>query len=357
MQTTLSQESKVIMTQPTLPNKPLVADQSASDLLNLPYFPISQFYREFFGGKTLKIPVSVPGSCPNRDGLNGMEVCNFCDEWGSAAYPENRDAELIAQMVENRERVLRKGKGTDKFLIYFQSYTFSFSRVARLRSFFEAAAQFDWVCGFVVGTRPDCISDAVLDLWEEYSEKLPVFIEFGAQSFVEEQLEWMKRGHSAKKNVWAVKRLAQKVPALNVGVHLMFGLPGESDQQLIETAQLINDLPIHNVKLHNLHVLKNTPLELDFQKGLFTPIELDEYCRRTGLFLQHLHPQTPVHRLAANATRAEELVAPQWTGDKMRTYQYMLDYLNDRSIKQGQKFVQAPLDPGKWLVLKQDILG
>ncbi|MEZ4873781.1 MAG: TIGR01212 family radical SAM protein [Bdellovibrionales bacterium] len=233
---------------------------------------------------------------------------------------------------------MRKGKAS-KFLIYFQSYTFTFSRVARLQKYFEECSAMEDVVGFVVGTRPDCLSDSVIDLWNAYSKKLPIFVELGVQSFNDAQLSWMKRGHDARKSIWALQRLEKKCPDVNVGIHLMFGLPGESDRQIIETAELINLLPIQNVKLHNLHVLKNTPLEKEFFAKKFTPIDLDEYCHRVGQFLIHLNPNIPVHRLAANSARREELIAPDWTGDKMRTYQYMLDYLKNRDLYQGQKFV------------------
>lgn len=302
----------------------------------LPYHAISVFYKNMFGQKVYKVPVSVPGTCPNREGLNGMTVCNFCDEWGSAARPENRDLSLEKQVSENSFYVKNR-TNAEKFLIYFQSYTFSFSRVKVLRQYFEEAIKLDNVCGFVVGTRPDCISDAVLDLWNEYNEKLPVFIEFGVQSFNNKVLEWMSRGHTAEKAIWALERLKSKAPSLNVGIHLIFGGPEESDENIIASAKLTNNLPIHNVKLHNLHVLKNTPLEVDFNNGEFKPLEIDEYARRCALYLQYLDPKTPVHRLAANSSRSEELVAPLWTGDKMRTYQYFLDYMNDRGIVQGQK--------------------
>lgn len=149
----------------------------------IPYYPISQYYKNFFGEKVYKIPVSVPGTCPNREGLNGMKVCNFCDEWGSAAHPENRDLSLKAQMSKNSKYIQKRTKA-EKFLIYFQSYTFSYSRIMTLRKYFEKAVEMDNVSGFVVGTRPDCISDAVLDLWNEFNQKLPVFIEFGVQSLM-----------------------------------------------------------------------------------------------------------------------------------------------------------------------------
>ena len=314
-----------------------MATKNQTDWNGIPYYPISRYYKEFFGEKVLKLPVSVPGTCPNREGLNGMQVCNFCDEWGSAAYPESRDQELFDQIRHNKTQVLRKGKAK-QFLVYFQSYTFTYSRVARLEKYMEACLDLGDICGFVIGTRPDCISDAVIDLWNRFAEKVPVFIELGVQSFDDSQLNWMSRGHDAQRSIKALLRLQKKCPTLNVGIHLMFGMPGETDHQIRETAELVNQLPIHNVKLHNLHVLKNTPLEQDFRAGLFIPIDFEKYCQRVGIFLQHLKPSLPIHRLAANSSRRDELVSPEWTGDKMRTYQQMLDYLIQNDIYQGQLY-------------------
>ncbi len=320
-----------------MPEQEMQEKQKKAKWGHLPYYPISDFYKGFFGEKVYKVPISVPGTCPNREGLNGMQVCNFCDEWGSAAHPENRHMTLLEQINNNKKFIAQRTKA-QKFLAYFQSYTFSFSRVLSLREYFEKAIGVPDICGFVVGTRPDCVSDSVLDLWNEYNEKLPVFIEFGVQSFNDDILSWMKRGHTAKKSIWALERLQKKAPAVNVGIHLIFGSPNESDAEIIETAKRVNSLPIHNVKLHNLHVLKGTPLEGDFNNNLFTPIEMDEYARRVTLFIQHLSPNIPIHRLSALSGRTEELIAPSWTGDKMRSYQYMIDHLNAHNAFQGQLY-------------------
>ncbi len=308
------------------------------DWQGLPYYPISQFYREKFGEKVYKISVSTAETCPNREGLRGMKTCNFCDVWGSAAYPEIRERALSEQIIDTRDRMMNL-YNAKLFLVYFQAYTNTFGKSAKLKAQFDEAFQFSDVVGAVVGTRPDCISDAVLDFWAQtLSSQKFLSVELGVQTFDEEALIWMRRGHTAGKSLWAIEKIKQKCPEIDLGIHLMFGLPGETDDHLIETARLINGLPIDNVKLHNLHVLKGTPLEEDFNSGAFQPIERTEYFRRSALFLQHLSPKIAVHRLAALSTRPEELIAPIWTGQKMRTYQGMLDYMADLGLFQGQLF-------------------
>lgn len=301
----------------------------------LPYFPISQFYKNQFGEKVYKIPVSTATTCPNREGLNGMKTCNFCDVWGSAAYPEIRDQNLRDQITKTRERMRQLYKA-HKFLVYFQAYTHTFSKVNQLRGQFEIAREFEDVVGYVVGTRPDCLSDAVFDLWNEMADQKFMSVEIGVQSFNEEQLLWMRRGHTAERSLKAIERIHKKCPKVNLGIHLMFGLPGETDEQIKETALLVNTLPIDNVKLHNLHVLKNTPLEEDYLSGQFSPIEKKEYFNRCMIFLNHLSPRIAVHRLSALSTRQDELVAPQWTARKMEMYQGMIDYMHEHRAVQGK---------------------
>ena len=303
----------------------------------LPYYPISLFYRNQFGQKVHKIPVSVIQSCPNREGLKGMKTCIFCDVWGSAAYPEHRSLELRGQIEKVRSRV-RKRFNAHRFLVYFQAYTNTFARTSQLRNYFEVAKSFEDVVGMVVGTRPDCLSHGVLDLWDDYSEGHFLAVELGVQSFDEDQLLWMRRGHTGQQSIKAIHRIKEHNPRIDLGIHLIFGLPGETREALVETAKMVSDLPIDNIKLHNLHVLKGTPLADQYLRGEFSPINREEYVKRVILFLQHLSPRIAVHRLAATASRHEELVAPDWAKSKMETYQIVLDEFANTSAYQGQYF-------------------
>jgi radical SAM protein (TIGR01212 family) len=307
------------------------------DWRGLPYYPISQFYQKTFGEKVWKVPVTTAGSCPNREGIRGMKTCNFCDVWGSAAYPEQGVGELREQIRETREKVRVRGKA-NKFLVYFQSYTSTFQKVSRLESEIKIAQEFDDVVGVVVGTRPDCLSESVFSVWNKVLETHFLSVELGVQTFDERQLLWMRRGHTAEKSIWGIKKIKEKCPKVDLGIHLMFGCPGETDEQLIESAKLINSLPVDNVKLHNIHVLKDTPLAKDYHRGLYDPLSRDEYNRRVVVFLQYLDPRIAVHRLTAVASRHDELVAPDWAASKMESYQATLDALNSVGAYQGQLF-------------------
>ncbi len=302
-----------------------------------PYHPISRVYRERFGAKVIKVPVSIADTCPNRMGLKGMKTCIFCDEWGSFAYPESREDDLREQIRKHRSKVAARFNA-GKFLVYFQAYTTTFTALGKLRDGIETALSFDDVVGVVVGTRPDCLSPALLELWRSTSERAFMAVEFGVQSFDDGQLEWMRRGHTAGQSIKALERVAKEAPGVDLGIHLIFGWPTETDKQVVETAKLCNTLPITNVKLHNLHVLVKTPLEELHARGEFEPISLELYAHRVGLFLSHLRPAIAVHRLAALSSRWDELVAPQWTRHKMKSHQAILDHLAARGIRQGIEF-------------------
>jgi len=300
-----------------------------------PYNPISSFYKDKFGEKVYKIPVTTVDTCPNREGLKGMETCIFCDVWGSAARSESSNLTLDHQIKKYKNHIGKRFKAK-KFLVYFQAYTNSFDKVQTIKKNFHQALEHEDVIGIVVGTRPDCISPALLRVWQEVHEQSFLSVELGAQTFDEDQLVYLKRGHTHKQTLSAIKRIKSETD-VDLGLHFMFGLPGETDQEIIEMALETNTLKVDNVKLHNMHVLKNTPLENDFFDGSFTPISRNEYARRVGLFLSHLEPSIYVHRLAALSSRWDELIAPDWCKRKMETHQFIVDHLYQSHSQQGCK--------------------
>ena len=141
------------------------------DQEKIPYFPISKFYKSRFGEKVFKVPVSIAGDCPNRRGIKGMQTCIFCDEWGSFAYPQNQEQSLRFQIDSHREKVAKRFNSR-KFLVYFQAYTTTFTQAQRLKEAFEVALTYPDVVGIVIGTRPDCLSAALFDIFNDISEKL-----------------------------------------------------------------------------------------------------------------------------------------------------------------------------------------
>lgn len=302
---------------------------------NKPYRPLSQHYQELFGAKVFKVSVSVAETCPNRQGLNGMKVCVFCDQWGSAAYHLNAHQPLDEQFAVN-SRAIRERYRAERFLVYFQAYTNTFGRVRQWAETFQSMLQEPDVVGIVVGTRPDCLPSGMLKVLDKIRQTHFVGVELGVQTLDEEQLRFLSRGHTAQSSLEAIHKLVDR--GIDVCVHLMFGLPGESDTQLIQTASTLSDLRVDGVKLHNLHVLRNTPLETLYQQGDFVPVGLEDYAWKVCKFLEHLNPQIAVHRLNAVASRWDELVAPAWTKEKMRPTQFIENFIIQQGSWQGKYY-------------------
>lgn len=300
------------------------------------YRSIGSHYRQRFGCKVYKVGVSVAQTCPNRQGLRGMQVCTFCDEWGSAAYEDTAAQSLAEQIRINGDRVRRRYKA-DKLLVYFQAYTHTFARITQLERWFTEALAQPGVAGIVVGTRPDCLSPRVLRMLSDLARNTYVSVELGVQTLDDDQLNFLSRGHDGAASLRALESLAAH-PDIESCVHLMFGLPGESEDQLMDTARTLTGLGVHGVKLHNLHVLKNTPLERLHREGRFHPIGLEDYARRVRIFLEHLSPRVAVHRLSAVASRWEDVIAPEWVKEKMRPMQAILGELERWDSWQGKHY-------------------
>ena len=262
-----------------------------------------------------------------------METCIFCDVWGSAARSEAQNFPLDIQIKKYKKSIGEKFKAK-KFLVYFQAYTNSFDKLTALKTNFYRALEHEGVVGVVIGTRPDCLSPALLKLWQEIHEQSFVSVELGAQSFRDDKLEFLKRGHSNEQTLNAITRI-QNETDVDLSLHFMFGLPNESREEVIEAAHKTAELNINSVKLHNLHVLKNTPLEKEYFEERFTPCSFENYCEKVGDFLSHLPKEIYVHRLSALASRWDELIAPDWTRRKMQTHMGILTHLKKHQITQG----------------------
>ncbi len=305
-----------------------------------PYFPISRYYKKRFGQKVYKITVSVARTCPHREWQRDGKGCVFCDEWGSAGHHLMEVGSLDEQIISNREKLKKRYK-VDSFLVYFQPYTNTYNDLTKLDENLKTALEHDQVIGLVLGTRPDCLPEEVLSVFEKYHQQSYLSVELGVQSFFDAQLEFLNRRHTVDQSLDAIHRLSRLVN-VDIGLHLMFGLPGETEQRIVETAELINTLPVANVKLHNLHVLTNTALEELYKEGKFLPIELESYAQRVIRFLTHLSPNIAVQRLAAVAARWDELIAPRWSKERMRPTQYIIKEMKNNAFYQGMYSQNGP---------------
>lgn len=299
-----------------------------------PYFPVSLFYKRRYGSRAQTLPVTLASDCPNRRGLKGMKTCVFCDPWGSAAYPELQGLGL-KQQIDTKWNALTKRYATSKVLIYFQSYSSTFLAVRKIHEAMELALSYPEVQGVVLGTRPDCFSPALYSSLTEFSKKTDVYVELGVQTFDEEQLKFLRRGHTGEDSKRAIMQIFEKT-GIEPSLHLMLGLPGETVEDVVRLAKTVSSLPVSQVKLHNLHVLRNTELENVYNQGEFEPASLEIYAKQVRHFLQHLDKRIAVQRLTALSSHWDQLIAPEWNRHKMKPRQYILDEMRQHRAYQGQ---------------------
>ena len=306
---------------------------------NRRYFSIGAQYKARFGTRMQKIALSVSQSCPNR--LSDIGACLFCDEWGSAGVHVRPDLELMNQVQQYKKGMQARYNAT-QYLAYFQPYTTTFSRTQQLEAQIRLVLKDPDIKGIILGTRPDCLNASLLKLLHQLSQETYVAVELGIQSFDDSGLIFLNRGHDAQCAIEGVHKL-KELKQVDTGVHLIFGLPGETDEDTYFAVEKINQLQVDNVKLHNLHVLNNTPLADLYRSGSFRPWDLQRYIQAVVLFLEHCSPQVAFSRLAAKATRFEELIAPAWTAEKMRPINEIEKRLLETQSWQGKQYT------GPWI--------
>jgi radical SAM protein (TIGR01212 family) len=320
-----------------------------------PYSTYSDSLIRRYGVKTYKITLSGGSSCPTRDGTfgprKGWGGCSFCDVHGSASFFANQRRELPVRMqMEAAVGAIKKRFKAERFVAYFQSYTTTHEEIAEFKARYDEAIRFPGVVRLAVGTRPDCLPNEVLELLGSYLDRVDVQLELGVQSLNDQVLEWFERGHDAACAVDGLKRaleFARKMKGsgakceLDVSAHLIIGAPGETDEDLIRTAATLNEIGVHGVKLHHLHILKKTKLERRFKNGEFPLLTMEDYFGRVALFLRHLSPTIVVHRTHGLAPHPEELVGPDWSTQKIYPVEQLKRWMNERSWVQGDQMKNA----------------
>jgi uncharacterized protein len=302
------------------------------------YYSYNRYLQETFGGKTYKVVVASGLTCPTRDGTLGKKGCAFCDVRGSSSYfgKQGRGTE-ISEQIRKRIPGIRERFNAEHFLAYFQSYTNTYSDVGYLREIYEAALSEPGIDGLCVGTRPDCLPDAVIELLEEIAKRKYVSLELGVQSFEDPSLEWLDRGHSGQCSIDALKKVREMAPHVHTCAHLMFGQPTDSPTMARDAALLLNDLGVKGVKLHQLMVLKNTELANRYAEQPFPTLSLEQYGELVYEFLSHLKPEIYVERMCATATHFDECIAPEWSRSRWEPHNKIRESLITRNLVQGFK--------------------
>jgi uncharacterized protein len=298
------------------------------------FFAFSRFLRERFGAKVYRVTVDGGFTCPNVDGTVTTGGCVYCDN--RSFSPNRRQPRVpIREQVRRGIGILTKRYGAKRFLAYFQAATNTHAPVERLRRLYDEALDHSQIVGLAVGTRPDSVPDPVLDLIQEYAVDRYVCLELGLQTIHDRSLDWMNRGHHFDAFVDAVERCRGR--GFDVCAHLILGLPGESDDDMLATADALAALSVQAVKIHNLHVVRGTPMEAMYRRGEVPMLERDHYVRLVCDFLERLPPGMVIQRLSGDAP-PDYLVAPLWCLDKPALLRAIQEELIRRDSRQGMRF-------------------
>lgn len=298
------------------------------------YTSFNNYLKQTFGERVYRVPIDAGFTCPNRDGTRAQGGCTFCDDRGSGAPTINQVLSVKEQLETGVERIRRRYKA-EKFLAYFQAFTNTYAPEAVLRSLYDVSLDHKDVVGICIGTRPDCLDDNILDLLAEYLKKTYVFLEVGVQTVHNRTLDLINRAHSAEEFFDSVARARKR--GLIVATHLIFGLPGETREDMLETVRQVADIGLTAIKIHQLCVYKHTPMAIDYAAGNLPLLEEDEYVSLVCDALEMLPPDMVVMRLVAEGTR-EEIIAPQWAFEKSRIMEKIDSELIRRGTRQGSKF-------------------
>ena len=308
------------------------------------YYSLSSYLKERFGTKVQRITLEANLDCPNRDGNKAYGGCTFCTADGSSAGAFDI-TDPISKQLENGIKLFSKRFGAKKFISYLQSFTNTYASIDKLKKIYDEATSHPDVVVLAIGTRPDCLSDEVLDLIETYKDKVEIWLDIGLQTIHDQTLDFINRAHTAKDFFNALDRAKKR--DLIVCAHTIFGLPGETKEMFYETIHMLTNSSIEAIKIHQLLVLEKTKIAKQYQDGLFKTLELEDYINLVCDFLQMLSPSVVIHRLFAEA-KPGELIAPKWAeqDDGRRNKQQILRMIEDelvrRGTRQGAKFKHQP---------------
>lgn len=274
------------------------------------YYDFSAYLSEHFSFKVQKISLNAGFTCPNRDGTVGYGGCTYCNNQTFNPAYCHTDKSVTEQLEEGKLFFARKYSDM-RFLAYFQAYTNTYGELQELKRKYEEALTVPDVVGIVIGTRPDCMPEELLDYLEELNRRTFLIVEYGIESTDNETLHRINRGHTFEQAVQAVCRTAER--GIRVGAHIILGLPGETKEMLMKQARILSKLPLTTLKLHQLQLIKGTRMAMEYEKGpsdfhLFTA---DEYIDLVIDYVEHLRPNLVLERFVSQSPK-ELLIAPDW---------------------------------------------
>lgn len=299
-----------------------------------PYYSLDYYLKQTFGEKVYKLALDGGMTCPNRDGTLGAGGCIFCSNGGSGDFAEPLHASVTEQIDAARARVSAKMKN-GRYIAYFQSYTNTYAPVSYLEKLFGEAVSHPDIAALSVGTRPDCLSSGVVELLQKIGRVKPVWVELGLQTIHPETAKLIRRGYELPCFVDAVSRL--KEAGLSVVVHVILGLPGETEEMMFDTIRFLGQLspPVDGIKLQLLHVLKETKLAALFEAAPFPVMLMDEYVNLIIQCVRLLPPHMVIHRLSGDGPK-KLLIAPEWSGNKRLFLNSLAKAFKETGAYQGE---------------------
>jgi radical SAM protein (TIGR01212 family) len=300
----------------------------------LPYFACNYWLRQRFGRRVQKVSLDAGFTCPNVDGSVATGGCTFCDNRSFSPSRRLPRAGIRGQIDQSISRMRLRYRNCRDFLAYFQPATNTYGPIDRLAPIYEEALSHPQIVGLVIGTRPDCVPDEVLDLISRLAERTYVSLEYGMQTMHDRSLEWMNRGHHHDAMIDAVARSRGR--GFEIGAHVMLGLPGESHDDMMATARELGRLGVDAVKIHNLYCVKNTPLADQVARGEVRLMQRDEYVRTLVDFIELLPPTMIVDRISGDAP-PDYFIGPTWCLDKPAVRAAVLAEFERRGTRQGAR--------------------
>lgn len=278
------------------------------------YLSFNKYLKDKFGQKVYKISLDGGFTCPNRDGKIDTRGCIFCSKGGSGDFAQSRNLSITEQIESGKKRVEKKIK-SGKYIAYFQAFTNTYAPVEILRAKYSEAINHPDIVALSIATRPDCLGDDVIELLDEMNKIKPVFVELGLQTIHSESAKYIRRGYSLEVYNEAVKKL--KNIGVNIVVHIILGLPNESEEDMLESVKYVCQSQIDGIKLQLLHIIAGTDLAKDYEKGLFKTLEFDEYVELIAKCVAIIPKNIVIHRLTGDGAK-KDLIAPLWSADKKR---------------------------------------
>lgn len=280
---------------------------------NKRYNSIDRYYKHKFGKKVAKISLNGNFSCPNKDGTKGFGGCIFCSKSGSGDFAGNKELDILSQFEEIKSTIDKKWPNS-LYIPYLQANSNTYGSLEKLKSVYEPLTTLDDVVGISIATRADCFNEEIYEYLDDLNKRIPVQVELGLQTINPKTAKLINRGLELSEFEETVKKL-RKIN-IEVVVHIINGLPHETEQEMLETVLYLNNLDIQGIKIHCLLVLKNTALENYYYKTNFKILTLEEYVDITVKQIEHLRNDIIIHRLGADSS-LEDLIEPLWSRKKL----------------------------------------